>query len=198
MQAYSERFEAALTLAAQAHRHQDRKAGDVPYIVHPVHVSTILLRYGFAEDVVLAGLLHDVVEDGDVPLAVIDAEFGPEVGRLVAAVTERKLKAGVERPWEDRKKELLAQVGAASFGAVAIKAADALHSARALARDLQECGPSLWSCFSRGPEPSLRYYRQIAALAAERLGQHPLAEELAGAVQDLAHVIASMGEQQGA
>ena len=195
MKAFSQRYEAALTLAAQAHRHQDRKAGDVPYIVHPVHVSTILLRHGFAEEVVVAGLLHDVVEDQDISLARIEAVFGPSVAELVAAVTERKLEAGVERPWEDRKREVLAQVRAASPDAVAVKAADALHSARSLARDLGLYGPSLWSHFSRGPGPSLWYYQSVGALVRERLGQHPLADELAEAIQDLERVIAEMGDQ---
>ncbi len=138
MKAYSQRYEAALTLAAQAHRYQDRKAGDVPYIVHPVHVSTILLCHGFAEDVVIAGLLHDVVEDQDIALDHIEAEFGPIVAELVAAVTEKKLEAGVERPWQVRKQEMLAQIRAASPDAVALKAADALHNAR---------------CPGPGPEP---------------------------------------------
>lgn len=196
MEAYSERYEAALTLAAQAHRYQDRKAGDVPYIVHPVHVSTILLRHGFAEDVVIAGLLHDVVEDQDVALSRIEAEFGSRVSEMVAAVTERKLEAGCERPWEDRKQELLVQVRAASSEAAAVKAADALHSVRSLARSLRRHGPSLWNHFSRGPEPSLQYYRQVLALVRARLGQHPLADELDGAVKDLARAIAGTGGQE--
>ena len=196
MQAYSQRYEAALTLAAQAHRHQDRKVGDVPYIVHPVHVSTILLRHGFAEDVVIAGLLHDVVEDQDVPLARIEAEFGPQVSDIVEAITERRLEAGGERLWEDRKRDLLDQVRAASREAVAVKAADALHSARSLARDLKRYGPTLWGHFSRGPGPSLQYYQQVVAIVRDGLGQHPLADELAGAVQDLAQVIAGTGAEQ--
>lgn len=192
MNAYSERYEAALTLAAQAHRAQDRKAGNVPYIVHPVHVSTILLRHGFSEEVVLAGLLHDVVEDGDVPLARLETEFGSSVAGIVDAVTERKLEAGVERPWEIRKQEALARTRGASREAVAVRAADALHSVRALARDLEQRGPSLWKYFSRGPGPSLGYYKSVAALVGERLGDHPLASELEEAVQDLERVIAWM------
>lgn len=190
MKAYSRRYEAALTLAAQAHRHQQRKAGDVPYIVHPVHVSTILLRYGFSEDVVIAGLLHDVVEDQGIPPKCIEADFGPVVAEIVAAVSERKLEAGAPRPWEIRKQEYLAQVREASPEAVAVKAADALHNAHSLARDLDRYGPSIWCRFSRGPDPSLWYYQSICALVRERLGQHPLADELTQAVSALERVIA--------
>jgi (p)ppGpp synthase/HD superfamily hydrolase len=104
MTAYSDRYQAALILAAHAHRTQERKGSDVPYIVHPVQVSVILLRHGFAEDVAIAGLLHDVVEDQDVPLARIEADFGPEVAEMVAALTERKREGDVQRPWEARKR----------------------------------------------------------------------------------------------
>ena len=198
MKAYSERYEAALTLAAEAHRHQNRKGGTIPYIVHPVHVSTILLRHGFSEDVVIAGLLHDVIEDQGMPLARIEAAFGSRVSEMVAAVTERKLEAGVKRPWEDRKREALDHVRAANPDAVALKAADALHSARTLARDLVLYGSSLWIHFSRGPGPSLWYYQSVSALVRDRLGQHPLADELSGAVEDLARVIVEMGDKPSA
>jgi (p)ppGpp synthase/HD superfamily hydrolase len=193
MYTYSERYEAALTLAAKAHRAQNRKTGDVPYIVHPVHVSTILLRCGFAEDVVIAGLLHDIVEDGDIPLGQVEAEFGPVVAGIVAAVTERKLEGGVKRPWEIRKQESLTQARGASPEAVAVKAADALHSVRALVRDLDRKGPSIWKHFARGPGPSLAYYQDVAALVSERLGDHALANELDSAVRDLEQVTARAG-----
>ncbi len=190
MNAYSERYEAALTLAARAHRHQTRKGGDVPYLVHPVHVSVILLRHGFSEDVAIAGLLHDVVEDQGVPLAEIEAAFGPAVTEMVAALSEKKKEAGQPRPWEIRKQEALAQIRQASLEATAVKAADALHSTRSLAADLRRQGPSLWGNFSRGPAKSLWYYRSVAEIVGQRLGDHPLAVELDAAVQDLAQAIA--------
>ena len=62
------RYDAALALAARAHRDQLRKGTDLPYIAHPVHVSIILIRHGFGEDLTIAGLLHDVVEDTDTSL----------------------------------------------------------------------------------------------------------------------------------
>jgi (p)ppGpp synthase/HD superfamily hydrolase len=193
MNAYSQRYEAALTLAARAHQGQLRKAGDVPYIVHPMHVATILLRYGFSEDAIIAGLLHDVVEDQDVPLARIEAAFGPAVAEIVAALTERKQEAGVKRPWEDRKRDLLDQIRQAGLEAVAVKAADTLHSVRTLAFTLRREGPAIWNAFSRGPGPSLGHYRSVAALVEERIGAHPLVGELDAAVEDLGRAIAETG-----
>ena len=194
MRAYSARYEAALILAAKAHRTQVRKGGDVPYIVHPVHVSTILLRHGCSEDEIVAGLLHDVVEDQDVPLQEIEADFGPPVAQIVAALTERKKAAGAKRPWEDRKRESLDQLRQAIIQAVTVKAADALHSVHSLAHDLERDGAVIWRNFSRGPEPTLWYYRSVGAIVRERLGHHPLADELEEAIQRLEQVIAATGK----
>ncbi|MGD8624264.1 MAG: HD domain-containing protein, partial [Anaerolineae bacterium] len=152
MPAYSQRYDAALALAARTHRTQVRKGSDVPYIVHPVHVSVILIRHGLDEQTAIAGLLHDVVEDQDVPLAQIEAEFGPDVATMVEALTERKTAGGVERPWEDRKRELLDQLRAAGRPAVAVKAADAIHNIGATADDLRHRGSGIWRHFKRGPE----------------------------------------------
>jgi (p)ppGpp synthase/HD superfamily hydrolase len=190
MTGYSERYEAALNLTAAAHRAQSRKGSDVPYIVHLVHVAPILLRYGYAENLVIAGLLHDSIEDQDVPLEQIESQFGPAVAEIVAALTEQKMEGGVKRPWEQRKQDLLAQLRRASHEAVAVKAADTLHNARSLASDLREYGPSIWRSFSRGPEPTLGYYTRTAALVRARLGSHPLVDELDSAIQDLAQTIA--------
>lgn len=185
MDAYSARYEAALTLAAHAHREQVRKGSDVPYIVHPVHVSAILLRYGFSEEVAIAGLLHDVVEDQDVSLADIEAEFGPAVAEMVEALSERKREGGDERPWEVRKQEKLEHLQQASLGAVAVKAADTLHNIRSVQTGLREQGASFWSHFKRGPGPSLWYYRSVTKIVRERLGGHPLADELDRAFEEL-------------
>jgi (p)ppGpp synthase/HD superfamily hydrolase len=194
MTTYSNRYEAALTLAGRAHRGQTRKGGDVPYIVHPVHVATILIRYGFPEEVIVAGLLHDVVEDTDIPLARIEAEFGPAVAGLVAALTEVKQEGGVQRDWEVRKRELLDLVRHASPEAAAVKAADTLHNARTLASDLRREGALFWRHLSRGPEPSLWYYRSVAGVVRDWLGAHPLVNELDAAVDDLERAIAETGD----
>jgi (p)ppGpp synthase/HD superfamily hydrolase len=191
--AYSARYDAALVSAIRAHRSQVRKGSDIPYVSHPIQVSVILLRYGFSEDVAIAGLLHDVVEDQEVSLASIEAEFGPAVAEMVASVSERKREGGARRPWEVRKQEALEHMRRASPDTVALKAADLLHNARSLAAQLHKTGPASWEHFSRGPEQTLGYYRSVAALARERLGPHPLVEEMEEAVRDLERTIAESG-----
>lgn len=181
MPAYSARYDAALIFAAQAHGQQVRKGSDVPYIAHVVHVSTLLLRYGYAEDVVVAGLLHDVVEDCGVDIATIAAAFGEEVARLVAAVTKPP-----DASWEEARATLLQQVSTGGPTVAALKAADSIHNARTIIADVQRDGPQVWQRFKRGYEPTVQYYRNIIATVQPWLDGHPLYDELRLAVSDLA------------
>jgi (p)ppGpp synthase/HD superfamily hydrolase len=186
MTGFSARYDAALALAAVAHRSQLRKGSDLPYIAHPVHVSVILMRHGFGEDLTIAGLLHDVVEDTEIPLAAIAGEFGPEVARLVEAVSETKTANGEELPWEQRKAEKLAHLLASGPDVAALKAADAIHNARSIVADLARSGPNVWARFKRGPEQTVWYYQEIYDGVRSKLGEHPIAAELGEAVQALA------------
>ncbi len=194
---YSEAYERALRLTITAHRDQRRKGSGLPYSVHPIHVSVILLRHGFSTDLAIAGLLHDLVEDQGFDLAVIEREFGTEVAEIVEALTERKQNArGEKRPWSDRKREALEQIEAASSEAVAVKAADALHNVRSFSEDLRRDGAEIWEHFNRGPLEQLTYYRNIVALSKRRLGPLPLVDELTDAVEDLAQAIVQSNERK--
>lgn len=186
MHGFSPRYDAALVLAAQAHRNQVRKSTDIPYVTHVVHVSVLLIRHGFGEDLVIAGLLHDAVEDCDLPIDLVANTFGPEVARLVGAVSETKRADGVELPWEQRKREGLAHLRAGAPDVAALKAADAIHNARSISADLGTSGAAVWARFNRGPDETLWYYREILAAVQAKLGDHPLALELADAVAELA------------
>lgn len=187
---YSESYEEALRLAIVAHHQQKRKGSGLPYIVHPIHVSVILLRHGFSTEVAIAGLLHDVVEDQDYDLTEIAKRFGSRVAEIVGALTERKRDThGERRAWTDRKRETLEQMEAASRQAVAVRAADALHNTESFLEDLRREGPQMWRQFNQGPELQLGYYRKIVDVSKRKLGPHPLAEELANAVQRLARAI---------
>ena len=186
MYAFSPRYDAALALAARAHRDQLRKGTDLPYIAHPVHVSIILMRHGFGEDLAIAGLLHDVVEDTDIALPTIAAEFGDDVAHLVERVSETKSADGVELPWEQRKAEKLAHLQSAGPDVAALKAADAIHNARTIAADLRRVGPDFWARFKRGQEQTLGYYYAIEDGVRAKLESHPIVAELEDAVADLA------------
>jgi (p)ppGpp synthase/HD superfamily hydrolase len=182
----SARYDAALVFATRAHRDQLRKGTDIPYIAHPVHVSVILIRHGFGEDLAISGLLHDVIEDCGVLAEQVAAEFGDEVARLVEAVSEIKAANGVELPWEQRKAEKLARLRVGGPDVAALKAADAIHNARAIIADHGQIGAQIWGRFKRGADQTVGYYRSILEVVRAGLGDHPIALELAATVEELA------------
>lgn len=118
---------AAVDMAARAHAGQTRLSGE-PYISHPLAVAKTLLELGLDVDTVVAGILHDVPEDTAVTLEEIQAEFGPEVMRLVAGVTKLgQLKyRGLERYIENLRRMFVAM--AEDVRVMIIKFADRLHN----------------------------------------------------------------------
>ena len=189
MAGFSPRVDEALAFAARAHRAQLRKGTETPYIVHPVHVAMILLAHGFDEEVAIAGLLHDTVEDTDATLDDLRGRFGAGVAELVAAVSELKTDGGGEkRPWRVRKQEQLDHLAHGGAPVAALKAADALHNASSTLADLRAHGASVWSRFNAGVDDSLWYYRQLVRLCRDRLGDHPLVRELDATVEEMARL----------
>lgn len=159
---WSSALERGLRRASVWHRHQARKGSDLPYIQHPVAVAMILDRLGFAEHVVIAGLLHDAAEDTEATLEQISTEFGADVAELVAWGSEEKLdSAGRKRPWEDRKRDHLAALAGAPVEARAVVLADKLHNLLSMRDDLAE-GVDLWGRFNAPRERIFWYYRRMA------------------------------------
>ena len=132
-------LERAIRRAADWHDGQHRKGSTLPYMVHPFAVAMILDRLGFAEDVVIAGLLHDVVEDTEATLADVETEFGPRVAELVGWCSERKKDdSGAHRPWADRKRDHIEALAAAPTDARAVVLADKLHNLTSIRFDLDD------------------------------------------------------------
>jgi (p)ppGpp synthase/HD superfamily hydrolase len=156
----SPRLDAALCYAAACHGGQVRRGCDVPYFEHVVAVGWILDRAGFDEDVVIAGLLHDVVEDTHATLAEVEQRFGAVVAGLVGFCSEIKTDdQGRKRPWIDRKRDHLAAVPAAPVGARAVILADKLHNLISMERDLAE-RRDIWSLFHARRDQVLWYYHE--------------------------------------
>ena len=152
---WSPTLERALRLAAQAHEGQVRKGSPVPYIEHPMAVAMILDRAGFDEEVVVAGLLHDVVEDTHVTLDEIRSAFGDAVTEIVAGCSEIKLDStGRKRPWSDRKRDHLEALKSANLPTRAVTLADKLHNLASIALDLAE-GRPVWPSFNAPREDVL-------------------------------------------
>jgi (p)ppGpp synthase/HD superfamily hydrolase len=155
---FSPRLDRALRWAAWGHRDQVRKGSGIPYVQHVVAVAWILDRAGFDEDVVVAGLLHDIVEDTEVTLGEVEQRFGTRVAELVGHCSEIKLDdEGNQRPWIDRKRDHLRSMGGLPLEAKGIILADKLHNLMSIETDLQD-GVSVWDKFN-APRDQVIWYQ---------------------------------------
>src|SRR6476619_5587029 len=99
-------FQEALQFAFSAHasKNQERKGTDFPYVSHPIRVAEILARFGYDEDLVVAGFLHDTTEDAGISTEEMTSRFGERVAALVAAASEPDKSL----PWKTRREHALA------------------------------------------------------------------------------------------
>jgi len=156
---YRPAIERALRVAHEAHAGQTRKGGGLPYVLHPIHVALILAGCNASEDVIVAALLHDVVEDcEDWDLDRMQAEFGARVRSILDEVTENK-----DLAWEERKQAAIDHVPHLSPEALLVKAADKLHNLSSLLADLRAADDpdDVWRPFTRGPAQTLRMSRTL-------------------------------------
>jgi guanosine-3',5'-bis(diphosphate) 3'-pyrophosphohydrolase len=156
----TERLDEAMRFAAECHGGQVRRGSGTPYFEHVAAVALILDRAGFEEDVVIAGLLHDVVEDTAATLDDVAGRFGAAVAEIVRHCSEVKTDdAGNKRPWIDRKRDHLAALPDAPLPARAVFLADKLHNLLSIAVDLRH-GRPVWSQFHAARDLVLWYHRQ--------------------------------------
>jgi (p)ppGpp synthase/HD superfamily hydrolase len=168
---YSDRINHALAFAAKHHDTQVRKGTALPYLTRPANVAIILTRYAQPEDTVIAGVLHGVVEgsvrDGFTREELdewIGAKFGAGVLETTLAVSERRTDdQGVELSPDERKRDAIDRLAAASEASRWVCGADALHSIGTILADLRRTDypETVWARTSRGREGTIRYYRQI-------------------------------------
>jgi (p)ppGpp synthase/HD superfamily hydrolase len=185
---YSRRVRDALRFAVEHHGDRLRKGSIGPYHLHPIAVATMLVASGAPEDVVVAGYLHDLVEDEDVTLDDVERLFGADVRRLVDAVTERKLSpTGARRPWRERKEEAIDHLADAPLDVLALKGADLCANIGDVVMDHAVVGTAVWGRFGAGRDEQVWYYTTAAAAVLTRLtGYGRLRTDLARRVGELA------------
>lgn len=161
----NEKIRDALVFSMEAHRGQMRKSGE-DYIMHPVEVTEILVDMKMDTDTIIAGILHDVVEDTLITIADIRYNFGDKVAELVDGVTKLKnLPIGTKHQYENLRKMILAM--SENLSVVIIKLADRLHNMRTLEH--------------MKPEKQISIAREtldIYAVLANRLGISKIKTEL--------------------
>jgi (p)ppGpp synthase/HD superfamily hydrolase len=155
----------AIEFAARAHAGQYRKGTRIPYIVHPLAVARILIEHDAPENVVVAAVLHDVVEDTRVTLPEIRAAFGNDVAGLVEGMSEPNRRD----TWEHRKQHTLDWLATAPLNVVLIKVADQLDNIRGIRADYLTQGDAVWKRFNRGREKQKWYHKGLADVFQRRL-----------------------------
>ncbi len=168
---YSDRINHALAFAAKHHDRQVRKGTRLPYITHPANVAIILTRYDQDEETVVAGILHDVIEDcvrehytREMLEQRITDKFGTSVLDSVLAVTKRTQDdEGVELSSDEQKEDYLERLELADRRALWVCAADKLHNANSILADLRRTidPNSVWSRFNVGKLGTIRWYRRV-------------------------------------
>jgi (p)ppGpp synthase/HD superfamily hydrolase len=161
LQKLGPRFLRAFEFAAEKHARQTRKASTIPYIAHLMGVASLVLESGGNEDLAIAALLHDVVEDcGGAPmLREVRRRFGARVAKIVDGCTDTDTYP--KPPWRERKKMYIARLKKEDAETRLVSAADKLNNVRSILSDYRAVGESVWSRFASGRDGTLWYYRTL-------------------------------------
>lgn len=146
----------AIRFATEKHEGQFRKGTMMPYIVHPIETMQILHSMNSNVDLLMAGVLHDTIEDAGVTYEELELFFGEVVANLVAAHSENK-----ELTWEERKEKEIQDTIHAPVILKKLVLADKLANLRSVARDYERTGEELWERFNRPKEKQAWYYSKI-------------------------------------
>jgi (p)ppGpp synthase/HD superfamily hydrolase len=178
------RLQQAFRYAAEKHAGQTRKQTAVPYLSHLMAVASLVLEAGGDEDMAIAALLHDVVEDcGGMPrLREVRKLFGRRVAHIVEGCTDSFGEPKAD--WVERKKDYLREVTHADAETRLVSASDKLHNVRTILADYRQEGEAIWARFSGKKEGTLWYYRALSD-EYQRRGASRITRELELAVAEL-------------
>jgi (p)ppGpp synthase/HD superfamily hydrolase len=179
----TERFTRAIDYARQLHT-ETRKGTRVPYMAHLLGVASLVMgeaggQIPVTEDMAIAAILHDTVEDhgGYSRLADVETQFGANVARMVAGLSDTFAEDHDKKEgWEARKTAYIERLRDEPEDVLLISAADKLYNAKTILDDLREIGPAVWERFKRGPDKQLWYFNQLLAVFQQRMSGRLVAE----------------------
>ncbi len=167
------KIQKAIYIATHQHRHQERNFSKLPYIVHPFSVAWLLSEQTKDEDIIIAGLLHDVIEDTDnYGYEEILRDFGERVARIVAEVTETK---GLD--WKERKEKYIEVFESSSQESLMVAAADKIHNLSSLHEEILETGDNPFEKKFKSYEESKWFYETVYEVMERRLENKILLNE---------------------
>ena len=146
-------IEEAVAFARRAHAGAVRKGTNIPYITHPMETAVIISLMTEDEDLVVAALLHDVIEDTDVTPEELEERFGRRVTELVLEETEDKSGS-----WFERKSATVEHLKHATLENKMLTLADKLSNLRSTARDYMMVGEDIWQRFNEKDKSKLKWY----------------------------------------
>jgi (p)ppGpp synthase/HD superfamily hydrolase len=182
------RLQRAFRYAAEKHAGQTRKQTAVPYLSHLMAVASLVLEAGGGEDMTIAALLHDVVEDcgGMARLREVRKQFGPRVAKMVEGCTDSYV---IPKPeWLQRKKDYLRELKHADSETRLVSASDKLHNVRTILADYRVQGENVWKRFTGKREGTLWYYRALSD-EYQRRSPNRITHELEIAVSELERAV---------
>ncbi|MBQ6199754.1 MAG: bifunctional (p)ppGpp synthetase/guanosine-3',5'-bis(diphosphate) 3'-pyrophosphohydrolase [Bacteroidales bacterium] len=168
----TELLDRAIIFAVRAHSGTERRGKGFPYIVHPMEAVEIVATMTSDQELLAAAALHDTVEDTDVTVEQIRAEFGDRIAALVASESDT-FEEGVseEDSWHSRKRAAIERLSKASHDAKIVALGDKLSNMRAIARDYAVQGDSFWNIFhAKDPKDHEWHYRGLAESLKELSG----------------------------
>lgn len=167
---YTYKLEQAIRAVTVLHEDQLRRGTiPLPYVSHLFAVLMILRDYTTDEDTLVAGLLHDTLEDTDYTLAELKEDFGGPVAEIVLAVTEPKGEEGERLNWLERKRGYLKQLKRADERALMVSAADKIHNFRSTVEEYHDAHARYLEDFGRRLDERMEIYQTLSNILNARL-----------------------------
>ena len=168
------KYKKAIDYAFGLHSNQYRKGTTIPYFTHLVSVSNNVIENGGNTDEVIAGLLHDAVEDqgGEKTLKLIKKRFGNKVGKIVEECSDTKITP--KPPWLERKKKYLSGMKKSTQSSLFVSLCDKLHNATCIVNDYQRVGRKLWKRFNASAKQVYWYHNSLYKNFSKNLKGHKI------------------------
>jgi (p)ppGpp synthase/HD superfamily hydrolase len=191
---YTKKIQEAIHFSIAVHEEpvkQKRKGKDVPYVTHSLTVGLILSLAGASEDVVIAGILHDTIEDcepyGSVTKETLTEKFGESVAELVDSVTEKD--KGLD--WHARKEAALEEIRQFSNDSVLVKSGDIISNNTELIADFERDGEATFERFNAPKEQTIPHTLSVIDVILDSWKENPLGEDLVVTARKLKKILNS-------
>lgn len=167
---YSYRIEQAIRAATILHKGQVRKgSAPIPYTAHLIAVSYIAMDYTDEEDVLIAALLHDTLEDTDYTAKELQEDFGGKVREIVESLSEPKSTEEKKYTWKEKKEQYAKKLKSAGEAALIIAAADKIHNMRSIVEEYYDDHDRFMNDFHGELEERKEVYSDISDILNDRL-----------------------------